>query len=62
MESHGNPQVTQAVTKATGDSPQTDRTRNEYGEIELVPTQSLHPYMLTSLVQEVTLHTTKRKM
>lgn len=34
----------------------------EHGEVELVPTQSLHSYMLVSLAQEGTLHATKGEM
>lgn len=70
MESHRNPQTNQAVNK-TGCSLQTDgdilflRTiptqLNEHGEVELVPIWRLHPYLLVSLVQEVTLQLPREK-
>ena len=34
----------------------------EHGEVELVPTYSLHPYILTPVIQEDILHTPKREM
>lgn len=65
--SHKNHQTTQAVLKTvvyssqTGDKALLLKPPTQpigWGEVELVPRQSLHPCMLASLVQEGTLHTT----
>ena len=56
-------QQNQAVAKTKGCSQSPDKAPllkitptqlTEHGEVELVPTWSLHPYVLTSLVQEGT--------
>ena len=70
MGSHGNPQITQAGTKTTGCSAQTESGTLllnttptqliEHEEVKLVPVWSPHPYFLISLVQESALQDTER--
>ena len=67
-----NSPKTQAAAKTKGGSLQTDsgtlllRTIHteliENGEVELVPTWSLHPYVLVSLIWGGTLRATKREI
>jgi hypothetical protein len=68
---HWSLQTIQAIVKTIGCSPQSDKTvlmkimptqLTEQGAIKMVPTESLHPYVPTSLVQEGTLHAIKREI
>lgn len=66
--SHRNSQITQAVARTTGallsTTPllKTPTQLTEHGEVELVSTESLHLYLLVSLVQEGTLYIAKGEM
>jgi len=68
--SQGNSQTTQTVAKTKGCSLQTkaplSRTTPtqliEHEEVKLVPTWSLYPYILVSLVQKSTLQSTEREI
>lgn len=64
--------MTQAAGKTRVCFPQTDikvpllnttpMQITEYREVELVPMQSIHPYVLSSLVQEGTFNATKGEL
>ena len=70
--SHENPHTTQAVNDTKGCSPKTETKVPllnttptqliEHGKLELVPTQSLHFYILAPLVLKDTQHAAKREL
>lgn len=63
--SYGNPQTPQAVAnrKLITEPIAKDSTHTtEHGEVKLVPTWTLYPYVLVSLVQEGTLQATERNV